>query len=264
MIVIRPRRTVERKGANMSNKSLRMSNFLVRISIVLLFFLLVYLAFLLIGIDLHPLFIKVKSMLLAKGIHFLLSRLGSFGLLLAGLLLLEDSGFSCNMMALSGAGGASSSSGRPPLDLNLPPALLDLNLPPADEPEPASTSDLPQQEVERHRQIEEHIRTRLIANSPPGTNPDQLFNQARETAQLKRQIVDRMSELDPDHSDFWVQHRDAIISDSILTNRKTDYSPHKLSKMVEELTQGEAHASHTYKKMCSIKKKFFRLGTFKY
>lgn len=46
-------------------------------------------------------------MLLAKGIHFLLSRLGSFGLvlLLAGLLLLDDSGLSCNMMARSGAGG---------------------------------------------------------------------------------------------------------------------------------------------------------------
>lgn len=156
------------------------------------------------------------------------------------------------------------SSGRPPFDLNLPPALFDLNLPPAVEPEPASTSDLPQQEVELHPRMEEHIWARLIANSPPGTNPDLLFNQARETAQLKRQIVDRMPELDPDHSDFWVKHRDAIIFDSILTNRQTDYSPHSLSKMVVELTQGEAHASHAFQKMCGIRDKFFQVGTLKY
>ncbi|KAL6519622.1 hypothetical protein OROMI_032870 [Orobanche minor] len=95
------------------NKGLRMSNFLVRISIVFFCFLLIYLVFLLIGIDFNPLFIKAKSMLLAKGIHFLLSRLGSFGLvlLLAGLLLLDDSGLSCNMMARSGASGDGSGEG---------------------------------------------------------------------------------------------------------------------------------------------------------
>lgn len=97
-----------------------MSHFLVRISIVLFCFLLIYLVFLLIGISLNPLFLKGKSMLLAKGIHFLLSRLGSFGLvlLLAGLLLLDDSGLSCNMMARSGASGDGDGSG-----LLVPPKL---------------------------------------------------------------------------------------------------------------------------------------------
>lgn len=156
-------------------------------------------------------------------------------------------------MAPSGASGGSS--GRPPLDLNLPPA---------DEPEPASTSSLPQQEVELHPQIEEHIRARLIASSPPGTNPDLLFNQARETAQLKSQIVDRMPALDPDHSDFWREHRYGLITDSLLTNRQSEYAPKQLRKMVEELAQGGAHTSSTFKKMCVIRDKFSQLGTFKY
>ena len=97
------------KGANRSNKGLRMSNYLVRISIVALLLLFFYLAFLLIGIDFDLLLIKKKSMLLAKGLHFLFSRLGWFGLLVAGLMVLEESGSWSYMMQPPDASGASSS-----------------------------------------------------------------------------------------------------------------------------------------------------------
>lgn len=136
------------------------------------------------------------------------------------------------MMAPSGSSGTASSSGRPTIDLNLPPA---------DEPEPASTSDQPQEEVELRRQMEEHILRRLIAKSPPYTNPDLLVNQAGETAQLKRQMVDRMPELDPDHSPFWREQRYRIITDSILTNREqADYAPHRLRQMLGELSNPDS------------------------
>lgn len=51
--------------------------------------------------------VKLNSMLLAKGIRFLFSRLGWFGLLVEVLLVLGDnSGGWCNMMAPSGGSGA--------------------------------------------------------------------------------------------------------------------------------------------------------------
>ena len=83
-------------------------------------------------------------------------------------------------------------------------------------------------------------------------------------AQGKAQIVDRMVELDHEAPDFWRYHRDAIIADSILTNRRKDYNSHKLSEMLCELTRSDAHTSPTFKKMCVIRDKFSRLGTFKY
>lgn len=146
-------------------------------------------------------------------------------------------------LPLSVGGRGASSSGRPPIDLNLPPA-----------PEPASTSDQPQEEVELRRQMEEHLLARLVAKSPPGSNPDLLLKQARETAQLKRQIVDRMPELDPDHSYFWRDQRYRIITDSILTNREqADYAPHRLRQMLNDLSKPD---SPTLRKMLKIRKHF--------
>lgn len=240
------------KGANMSNKGLRMSNYLVRISIVALLLLFFYLAFLLIGIDFDPVLRKLNSMLLGKGIHFLFSRLGWFGLLVAGLVALHLGESGSWSYMFPGASGPASSSGRPTIDLNLPPA---------DEPEPASTSDQPQEEVELRRQMEEHILRRLIAKSPPSTNPYLLANQARETAQLKRQMVDRMPELDPDHSPFWREQRYRIITDSILTNREqADYAPHRLRQMLRELSNPDSPA---FKRMLKIRKNFQEKGTFR-
>ena len=186
---------------------------------------------------------------------YLVSWFGRFGLLVAGLMVLDlwESGSWSYMMQPPDASGPASSSGRPTMDLNLPPA---------DEPEPASTSDQPQEEVELRRQMEEHIFRRLKAKSPPYTNPDLLLaNQARETAQLKRQMVDRMPELDPDHSPFWREQRYRIITDSILTNREqADYAPHHLRQMLMELSNPN---SPTFKRMLKIRKNFQEKGTFR-
>ena len=93
------------ENADMIQKSFRM---LVRISIFFCLLLLFYLAsFLGVDLDLDFVLQKLNSMLLAKGIRFLFSRLGWFGLLVEGLLVLGDnSGGWCNMMAPSGGSGA--------------------------------------------------------------------------------------------------------------------------------------------------------------
>ena len=92
------------ESADMIQKSLRM---LVIISIFFCLLLLFYLAsFLGVGLFLDLVLQKLNSMLLAKGIRFLFSRLGWFGLLVEGLLVLGDnSGGWCNMMAPSGGSG---------------------------------------------------------------------------------------------------------------------------------------------------------------
>lgn len=187
-------------------------------------------------------------MLLGKSFQFLVSRLGwcTGGLIFAVILPLFDP---IDMLAKHMV--PSGSSGR---------ALFDLNLPPADEPEPAvDQGPIPLS------QAEEKILFRFSRAAPP-TDMDiqRLSEEARAIAQRKGQIVDRMVELDRQAPDFWGQHRDAIISDSILTNWQRDYSSHKLSQMVEELTRSDAHTSPTFKRLCVIRDKFSRLGTLKY
>ena len=80
-----------------------------------------------------------------------------------------------------------------------------------------------------------------------------LFSPGWGEPQGKAQIVDRMVELDHEAPDFWRYHRDAIISDSILTKRRMDYNSHKLSEMLGEFTRSDAHTSPTFQKMCVIR-----------
>ena len=147
-----------------------------------------------------------------------------------------------NLPLYVGSDGASSSK-RPSIDLNFPPA---------DETEPETTSEPPQEELVLRRAMEEHILRRLTATAPPGTTPEQLLNQARETAALKRQIVDRMPALDPDHSAFWRTHRYGLITDALLTNRQNEYAPKHLRKMWDEVNQPN---SDIYKKMIRFRQK---------
>lgn len=56
-----------------------------------------------------------------------------------------------------------------------------------------------EKELLLRRRMKDPIWRRLMDKSPAGTNPEALLNQARETAALKREIVDRMPALDPDH-----------------------------------------------------------------
>lgn len=108
------------ENADRIQKGFRM---LVIISIFLCLLLLFYLAsFLGVYLDFDFVLQKLNSMLLAKGIRFLFSRLGWFGLLVEGLLVLGDNSEGwCNMMAPSGGSGSSSSNPRWVLDLNQQP-----------------------------------------------------------------------------------------------------------------------------------------------
>lgn len=124
--------------------------------------------------------------------------------------------------------------------------LLDLNLPPTEEPDPASTSD-PQEGVEPGpiplSEVERKTLARLVGYAPEA----RLLEEARAIIRLKGAITDRMFELDREAPDFWKKHRDAIIAESILTNRQKEYSSHKLTEMLNELTRSNAHASSTYR-----------------
>lgn len=67
---------------------------------------------------------------------------------------------------------------------------------------------------------------------------------------LKSEVVEKMVELDSDHSDFWVTHRDEIMSRSILTPRGRDYKLETLSSKLTELRQNGANA----KFFCQLQK----------
>lgn len=158
MILIRPRRTVESKGANMSNKSLRMSHFLVLISIVLFLLAVSFWLLRLFDVNFYIIWILMRT-IFRKCLRFLFSRLG-WGWKGAALFHLVThcvewvfSFMEGNLTLYVGSDGASSSK-RPSIDLNFPPA---------DETEPETTSEPPQEELVLRREMEEHILRRLTA-----------------------------------------------------------------------------------------------------
>jgi len=234
----------------------------VRMSILALFLLVIktlvcYCFSLVLGFDLSLLLVKLKSMLLLRSLRLLFSRLLGWGWKGAALFHLMThciegvfSFMEGDLTLYVGADGASSSK-RPSIDLNFPPT---------DETEPETTSEPPQEELVLRREMEEHILRRLMATAPPGTTPEQLLNQARETAAFKRQIVDRMPTLDTGHSAFWRTHRYGLITDALLTNRQHEDSPKHLRTMWEEVNQPN---SAIYKKMISVRQNFQMKGTFR-
>lgn len=89
----------ELRGKYLDHKLQRSYSFLLFLSILALS----YSVFLVLGLDYTILLDKIKFTLLTKSLYFLFSRLGWFGLLVTGLLVLEDNyGGWCNMMSPSG------------------------------------------------------------------------------------------------------------------------------------------------------------------
>ena len=76
-----------------------------RFRVLVLCFTLIGLVCLVCQVDINLIISSLKSIVLRKSLYFLLSRLGGFGLLAKGLLVLGDGGW-CNMMAPSGGSGA--------------------------------------------------------------------------------------------------------------------------------------------------------------
>jgi len=226
------------------------------ISVVILIFVFFFLTAIFYGLCLEfpPLLDKLQSILLKRAVRCLFLRLLGWGWKGAALFNLFthsiEGVFSGNLTFYVGCDGASSSK-RPSMDLNFPPA---------DETEQERTEEPPQEEQVLRREMEEHILRRLRATAPPGTTPEQLLAQARETASLKRKIIDRMPEVDPDNSEFWRTHRFGLITDSLLTNRQNEYAPKHLLKMLDEVNQEN---SEIYKKMKRIRQNFQTKGTYR-
>uniref|UniRef100_A0A2P2MLX6 Uncharacterized protein LOC107472332 isoform X2 n=1 Tax=Rhizophora mucronata TaxID=61149 RepID=A0A2P2MLX6_RHIMU len=157
-------------------------------------------------------------------------------------------------LTLSVGGGASSSK-RPRFDLNLPPA---------EELESASTSAPEDPQPLPLSIAEQVIRNRLKRGGGAHVPDAQLLEEVRAIARCKGQIVDRMFELDIESPEFWRQHREAIIQDSILTTNQTEYPSRLLLRKLADLRNSNVHTSATYRNMLKIRKKFHELGTLKF
>ncbi|GKV53466.1 hypothetical protein SLEP1_g59988 [Rubroshorea leprosula] len=196
---------------------------------------------------------KIKAMLFEKSVHFLFSGLG-WGWRGAALFLAVKNVLEWvypiienNLTLYVGSDGASSSK-RPPLDLNFPPA---------DEMEPDSTSE-PNDQGALPLSIAE-LRTLHRLGGSVEAPDSQLLREARAIVQLKGAIADRMYQLDRERPEFWREKRDAIIQDSILTNRQKEYSSRKLEQKLEQLMRSDAERTATYRSISKIRKKFFEL-----
>ena len=173
--------------------------------------------------------------------------------------------FGVLVLSVGGGQGLPSPSGPSSSNPQPNPLGIDLNFPPSDES--VSTSGL-QREVEVVDQgplplseAEEKIRFRL--SHTPAYNSPRFLSEVREIANLKGILVDLMVELDTPFSDFWRENREAIIGDSLLTNKRTEYGSHRLQEMVETLRQADARTSSTFKQVCQIRIKYFKLGSLK-
>ena len=197
----------------------------------------------------------LNSLLLKVGCPSALSFLLVFAI--RGLITEVASDIVCPRMMMpsgsnSGEGASESSSKRPRFDLNLPPAS---------EPEPASPS-APTEGVDPRPLplsiAEQQILFRLVGREDA---PDaKLLDEVRAIVRLKGEIVDRMFELDPESPEFWREHRDAIIRDSILTTHQREYPSRVLSNKLFDLSEN----SQTYQKLYKLKQRFHELGTFKH
>lgn len=75
--------------------------------------------------------------------------------------------------------------------------------------------------------------------------------------------ADEMEPNSNEAPEFWREHRDAIIQDSILTRNQTEYPSRMLSLKLSDLERADAQTTSTYKSMLRIRKKYKELGTFK-
>ena len=242
------------ENADMIQKSFRM---LVRILIFFCLLLLFYLAsFLGVDLDLDFVLQKLNSMLLAKGIRFLFSRLGWFGLLVEGLLVLGDnSGGWCNMMAPSGGSGATWKEDTREIDILLESSWetedtgSSVNQPVAP---PANQVAFPGEEAgpsnpvrpfpyhdddliggDSVRAIEQRFVERLRAKKPSPSLEDYRLAriQAEDQFEVKVEIIKLMAGLDP-KGDWMGRGARA------LENPRTATALEKLYKILDELKQG--------------------------
>jgi len=96
--------------------------------------------------------------------------------------------------------------------------------------------------------VERRIRTRFSIYEPGRYVP---IEDLRAIVHLKGEIIARMSQLDPDP--FWMEHRDRIISESILTPKGPEYKLAALQGKLVELQSADAPNSDFFKRLKGIR-----------
>lgn len=105
--------------------------------------------------------------------------------------------------------------------------------------------------------IERRVKERLAFYEPGKEIP---LDDVEALVQLKREVVGRMAQLDP--HPFWIEQRDRIISESILTPRGQEYKISTLTKKLEELGGDNGSNSHFFRKLKKIRENFILFGRF--
>lgn len=105
-----------------------------------------------------------------------------------------------------------------------------------------------EKELLLRRRMKDPIWRRLMDKSPAGTNPEALLNQRNRCIKAwNRGPYARIGS----RPLFWREHRYGLITDSLLTNRQSEYAPKQLRKMCDEQPN-----SAIYKKMIRLRQSF--------
>ena len=105
--------------------------------------------------------------------------------------------------------------------------------------------------------IERRVKERLAFYEPGKEIP---LDDVEALVRLKRDVVGRMAQLDP--HPFWVEQRDRILSESILTPQGPEYKISTLTKKLEELGGDNGSNSHFFRKLKKMREDFLLFGRF--
>ncbi|KAL5739338.1 hypothetical protein ACOSQ2_028518 [Xanthoceras sorbifolium] len=105
--------------------------------------------------------------------------------------------------------------------------------------------------------IERRVKERLAFYEPGKEIP---LDDVEALVRLKRDVVGRMAQLDP--HPFWVEQRDRILSESILTPQGPEYQISTLTKKLEELGGDNGSNSHFFRKLKKMREDFLLFGRF--
>ena len=97
----------------------------------------------------------------------------------------------------------------------------------------------------------QRIKNRLLLFNPTKTISNEEISQI---IFLKNEIINRMSQLD--QNSFWVERRNQIISEAILSNEGREYRIDTLRRYLNDLSSANAPNSNIFKKLTQMRKDF--------
>lgn len=104
---------------------------------------------------------------------------------------------------------------------------------------------------------ERRVKERLALYQP---EKEISLDDVQALVQLKGDIISRMAELDP--HPFWIERRDRIIAESILTPQGPEYRLETLTKKLEELRGENASNGHFFNKLKKMRENFLLTDRF--